>query len=138
MTSYSNPELVMALAILKNIFVVAHILEQARWSHPSAATTNITEPMTDMNSKFTSISATELPKSHLFYGHNSNSEAEMVVFYSALFLPRLIKHNGKFAGLRWCQGLFRPQVPCTPAYTVQLLTLHQHRANNQYRTANQI
>ena len=25
-----------------------------------------------------------------------------------------------------------------PAYTAQLLTLHQHRANNQYRTANQI
>ena len=37
---------------------------------------------------------------------------------------------------RWCQELFRPQVP--PAYTDQLLTLHQHRANNQYRTANQI
>ena len=26
----------------------------------------------------------------------------------------------------------------TPAYTAQLLTLHQHRATNQYRTANQI
>ena len=39
---------------------------------------------------------------------------------------------------RWWQGLFRPQVPCTPAYTAQLLALHQHRANNQYRTANQI
>ena len=40
---------------------------------------------------------------------------------------------------RWCQRLFRPQVPCTPrAYTAQLLTLHQHRANDQYRTANQI
>ena len=25
-----------------------------------------------------------------------------------------------------------------PAYTTQLLTLHQHRANNQYRTTNQI
>ena len=25
-----------------------------------------------------------------------------------------------------------------PAYTAQLLTLHQHRANNQYRTANKI
>ena len=25
-----------------------------------------------------------------------------------------------------------------PAYTAQLPTLHQHRANNQYRTANQI
>ena len=25
-----------------------------------------------------------------------------------------------------------------PTYTAQLLTLHQHRANNQYRTANQI
>ena len=25
-----------------------------------------------------------------------------------------------------------------PAYTAQLLTLHQHRANNQYRKANQI
>ena len=25
-----------------------------------------------------------------------------------------------------------------PAYTAQLLTLPQHRANNQYRTANQI
>ena len=25
-----------------------------------------------------------------------------------------------------------------PAYPAQLLTLHQHRANNQYRTANQI
>ena len=25
-----------------------------------------------------------------------------------------------------------------PAYTAQLLTLHHHRANNQYRTANQI
>ena len=25
-----------------------------------------------------------------------------------------------------------------PAHTAQLLTLHQHRANNQYRTANQI
>ena len=25
-----------------------------------------------------------------------------------------------------------------PAFTAQLLTLHQHRANNQYRTANQI
>ena len=40
---------------------------------------------------------------------------------------------------RWCQGLlFRQQVPCTPAYAAKLLTLHQHRANNQYRTANQI
>ena len=40
---------------------------------------------------------------------------------------------------RWCQGLFRPQVPrASPAYTAQLLTLHQHRANNQYRTASQI
>ena len=29
----------------------------------------------------------------------------------------------------WCQGLFIPQVPC--AYTAQLLTLHQLRANNQ-------
>ena len=27
---------------------------------------------------------------------------------------------------RWCQGLFRPQDPCSPAgYTAQLLTLHQ-------------
>ena len=25
-----------------------------------------------------------------------------------------------------------------PAYTAQLLTMHQNRANNQYRTANQI
>ena len=33
---------------------------------------------------------------------------------------------------RWCQGLFRPQVPRTPAYTSQLLTLDQHRANNQW------
>ena len=39
---------------------------------------------------------------------------------------------------RWCQGLFRPQVLCTPAYAAQLLTLHRHIANNQYRTANQI
>ena len=39
---------------------------------------------------------------------------------------------------RRCQGLFRPQVPCTPVYTAQLLTLHQHRANNQFKTANQI
>ena len=39
---------------------------------------------------------------------------------------------------RWCQELFRPQVPCTPSLHYQLLTLHQHRANNQYRTANQI
>ena len=39
---------------------------------------------------------------------------------------------------RWCQRLFRPRVPCTPAYTAQLLTLYQYRANNQYRTANQI
>ena len=38
---------------------------------------------------------------------------------------------------RWCQGLFRQQVPCAPpAYTAQLLTLHHHRANNQYKTAN--
>ena len=34
----------------------------------------------------------------------------------------------------WSEHRFR--VP--PAYTAQLLTLHQHRANNQYRTANQI
>ena len=40
---------------------------------------------------------------------------------------------------RWCQGLFRSGVPhMTLAYTSQLLTLHQHRADNQYRTANQI
>ena len=32
------------------------------------------------------------------------------------------------------QGLFR----APPAYTAQLVTLYQHRANNQYRTANQI
>ena len=25
-----------------------------------------------------------------------------------------------------------------PVYTAKLLTLHEHRANNQYRTANQI
>ena len=34
----------------------------------------------------------------------------------------------------WSDHRFR--VP--PAYTSQLLTLHQYRANNQYRTANQI
>ena len=35
---------------------------------------------------------------------------------------------------RWCQGLVKPPA----GYIDQLLTLHQHRANNQYRTANQI
>ena len=30
-----------------------------------------------------------------------------------------------------CQGLFRPQVPCTPAYTALLLTLLQRTANKQ-------
>ena len=39
---------------------------------------------------------------------------------------------------RWCQGMFKPQVPCTHSYTAQLLTLYQHRANNQYRMADQI
>ena len=40
---------------------------------------------------------------------------------------------------RGCQVLFKPQVPCTTlANTAQWLTLHQHRTNNQSRTANQI
>ena len=40
---------------------------------------------------------------------------------------------------RWCQGLIRPQVPYTPSlYCPIANNLHQHRANNHYRTANQI
>ena len=39
---------------------------------------------------------------------------------------------------RLCQRLFRPQVLCTPTYTAQLQTLHQHRANIQYKTATEI
>ena len=37
-----------------------------------------------------------------------------------------------------CQELFSSQVPYTPAYTAQLLTLYQHRANNHFVTTNQI
>ena len=36
------------------------------------------------------------------------------------------------------KGYFDRRFHAPPAYTTQLLTLHQHRANNQYRTANQI
>ena len=36
------------------------------------------------------------------------------------------------------KGCFDHRFRALPAYTAQLLTLHQHRANNQYRTANQI
>ena len=39
------------------------------------------------------------------------------------------------SGVKGCLG-HRFRAP--PAYTARLLTLHQHRANNQYRTANQI
>ena len=40
---------------------------------------------------------------------------------------------------RWCQGLFRSMVPCTPSLHCPIAnSLHQHRADNQYRTANQI
>ena len=36
------------------------------------------------------------------------------------------------------KGLSDHRFRAPPAYTAQLLTLHQHRANNQYRKANQI
>ena len=36
------------------------------------------------------------------------------------------------------KGSFDDRFHAPPAYASQLLTLHQHRANNQYRTANQI
>ena len=48
------------------------------------------------------------------------------------FQPSLTSSTGGSKGFsdhRFC---------APPAYTAQLLTLHQHRANNQYRTANQI
>ena len=48
------------------------------------------------------------------------------------FQPSLTSSAG---GAKGCSD-HRFRVP--PAYTAQLLTLHQPRANNQYRTANQI
>ena len=48
------------------------------------------------------------------------------------FQPSLTSSSG---GAKGCSD-HRFRAP--PAYTAQLLTLHQHRANNQYRTANQI
>ena len=48
------------------------------------------------------------------------------------FQPSLTSSVG---GAKGCSDhMFR--VP--PAYTAQLLALHEHRANNQYRAANQI
>ena len=48
------------------------------------------------------------------------------------FQPSLTSSTGGAKG--WSDHKF-----CAPrAYTAQLLTLHPHRANNQYRTANQI
>ena len=48
------------------------------------------------------------------------------------FQPSLTSSAGGAKG--WSDHRFR----APPAYTAQLPTLHQHRANNQYRTANQI
>ena len=48
------------------------------------------------------------------------------------FQPSLKSSTGGAKG--WSDYRFR----APPAYAVQLLTLHQHRANNQCRTANQI
>ena len=48
------------------------------------------------------------------------------------FQPSLTSSAGRAKG---CSD-HRFRAP--PAYTAQLPTLHQHRANNQYRTANQI
>ena len=48
------------------------------------------------------------------------------------FQPSLTSSAGCAKG--WSDNRFR----AIPAYTTQLLTLHQDRANNQYRTANQI
>ena len=48
------------------------------------------------------------------------------------FQPSLTSSAGGAKG--WSDHRFR----APPAYTAQLLTLHQHRVNNQYRTANQI
>ena len=74
----------------------------------------------------------------------------LLFFFSVILLTHEGSHPGRSirnsnpvitsSTARWCQGLFRPQVPREPpAYTAQLLSLHQHRANNQYfRTANQI
>ena len=48
------------------------------------------------------------------------------------FQPSLTSSAG---GAKGCSD---HRFPAPPAHTAQLPTLHQHRANNQYRTANQI
>ena len=72
---------------------------------------------------------------------------QKVMFFCFILLTHMWSHRKLYRKLlasyeisrRWCQGLFRTKVPCAPpTYTVQLLTLYQHRANNQYRTSNQI
>ena len=55
---------------------------------------------------------------------SSNRNSNPVMTSSTGPVPRVVQTTGS--------------VHATPTYTAQLLALHQHRANNQYRTANQI
>ena len=67
----------------------------------------------------------------------------MYVFFQSCWPTR--DHIGRSTGISnpaWhlpqvrCQGLFRPQVPCTPTclhYQPIAYNQYQHRANNQYR-----
>ena len=66
------------------------------------------------------------------------------------FFSILLTHKGSYREVYWdfqpsltssaggAKGFSDHRFRAPPAYTAQLLTLHQHRANNQYRAANQI
>ena len=59
------------------------------------------------------------------------------LFFSFILLIHEGSHREAYQEFQPSYDIFR-RFRAPPAYTAQLLTLHQHRANNQYRTANQI
>ena len=73
----------------------------------------------------------------LSYNHSNKSVLNLVSTWMVNLLPWFYWNfckNEPGGAKGWSNHRF-----CAPpAYTTQLLTLHQHRANNQYRTANQI
>ena len=72
---------------------------------------------------------------------------DLVVFFSFILLIHEGSHRQVYQEFEPIYDIFRRsgakgcsdhRFRTPPVYTAQLLTLHQHGANNQYRTANQI
>ena len=62
----------------------------------------------------------------------------MKIAVEGKILVELGVNNGNIdpANIGGAKGCSYHRFHAPPAYTAQLLTLHQHRANNQYRKAN--